>query len=399
MYDIEKVIQRLEQILGHPLEELTFQPGDLMIQKDQHTPIYLILQGRCKVYINDSRGGEIPLGSFGAGVTLGDMSNVSQTVASANVVAETAMKVNLVPREAFLSLWDKSPEISRDLYRHMCDRLQSTNTHLATKVNKLIDLKMDLQQKVDSQVSDLRIKNDELEEQHRELNSIMKERDRFLNMAIHDMRSPLSIIQGYIGLLQAEGGAGVDRDKVLEIIDKNCSNMLALIGDMLGVATVHSSSLQLDLHREDPTPIIASVVDGQRILAKNKGITIEFTPPATPLPLNIDHRRFREILDNLVSNAIKFSNGGTTITVSVEKLDENKGIRFSVRDQGLGIPEEHLDHVFRSFQKIGNEPTAGETSTGLGLSIVKRLVDLHDGEVAVESRVGEGSSFSFTLPL
>ena len=132
------------------------------------------------------------------------------------------------------------------------------------------------------------------------------------------------------------------------------------------------------------------------INAKNKNITLTTALDEVPnLPVDVD--RMRQVVDNLLSNAVKFSPSETTVHLACGKKDEN--LVFSVADQGPGIPDEDLDKLFGVFQKLDIQPTAGEISTGLGLSIVKQIVDAHGGSIVVESTLGKGSTFTVTIPI
>jgi signal transduction histidine kinase len=114
-------------------------------------------------------------------------------------------------------------------------------------------------------------------------------------------------------------------------------------------------------------------------------------------PIGFDQNKIEQVLNNLISNAIKYSHPHTTITIEV--LKEKAFVVTNVIDQGQGIPQDELPHVFKAFQKTSTKPTAGEKSTGLGLAIVKKIVEGHQGEIGVESEVGKGSTFFFKLPL
>ena len=397
MLDLESIIQRIIQVTGREPHLKTISIDETFIRTGQRTKVYLIHSGRCRVFLEDVHGGEILLDQCGAGSILGDMSSINQTKASACVRAETEMQVYEMEDEEFSMVWELSPEMSRELFKSMCFRLTQTNVHLSEKVNELLHLRRKLTRQLDDQVSDLKMKNDELELKHRELVSLSKTRDQFVNMAVHDLRSPLNILKGYCELLDAGVVSGEDREMAMDVMGKNVSSMLELVNDILGVAKVNSMSLKINVHELNPKEVVDLVVTGQGILAKKKEIEIENCFDVGVPSVRADKNRFEEILTNLISNAIKFSPRGKTIRIQASVIANM--LEISVLDEGLGIPRREQGLLFRSFEKISTQATEGESSTGLGLSIVKRLVELHGGRVGVESEEGKGSRFFFTLPL
>ena len=397
MIDLSKIIADLENKIGKSLEIRCFSPGDRVISKGTVTPIILIKSGLCKVSLDNCKGEAIHLGEVGAGSALGDMSNFNNTVTSADVIALTATEVYVLPFDDFLALWSISPEVSHQLYRQMCQRLSNTNENLLAQVNLLVDFKSRLEEKVDEQVQSIREKNGELLQQHQELLELIETRDKFLNMAIHDLRSPLSIIKGYLDLLKSDDLDSPQQQQVLNILERNTLGMLYLVNDLLGISKINHQKMHLDLELVDLEILLRELIDGARILADRKDMKLWLDiPPKLPM-IVVDRRRILEILHNLLSNAIKFSERGKTVSV---KVSVNLGeFLFEVIDQGQGIPKEELPRLFIGFERISTKATEGESCTGLGLAIVKRLVELHGGRVRVQSEVGQGSNFSFTLPM
>jgi len=145
----------------------------------------------------------------------------------------------------------------------------------------------------------------------------------------------------------------------------------------------------------DIEPVAEWVVHSFRQQAEKKGQHIHFTTSEEDCRVKADERKLREAMSNLVSNAVKYSPKGSDIEVDVRRVGDQ--ISFRVSDEGPGLSEEERKNLFSPFQRLSPEPTAGEASSGLGLYIVKQLVDLHDGEVWVESEVDEGSTFGITL--
>ena len=172
--------------------------------------------------------------------------------------------------------------------------------------------------------------------------------------------------------------------------------MLHLIDDLLDFSTIESGKLELELHEADYWRLVNENIALNKVFADKKNIGITVTGEFKNIPLLFDHGKMEQVLNNLISNAIKYSFPQTEITVKVSQ--EENFMRTEVMDQGQGIPKEELGKLFSPFVKTSVKTTAGEKSTGLGLAIVKKIVEGHGGLIGVTSEVGKGSNFYFTLP-
>jgi PAS domain S-box-containing protein len=223
-------------------------------------------------------------------------------------------------------------------------------------------------------------------------------KDEMLKVASHDLRSPLSLIGGYCDLINED--LPEDRAHLreyLQVITRSVDRMNGLLDDMLRVEQVRSSPLEL---REpvDLNDIVATVVEHTRPLADQKNHMLRVHFPRDPLPtIHADRVQIREAMDNLVSNAIKYTPAGGRITLIAYAKDGY--FHFVVEDNGVGIPQQHLSRIFDSYYRAKQEGTEGIEGTGLGLSLVKAVIERHAGEVWVESEPGVGSQFGFWLPL
>jgi len=232
----------------------------------------------------------------------------------------------------------------------------------------------------------------------RELYEINQLKNKFLGMAAHDLRNPLASIRGFSEFLKDEetGPLNDDQRECVEIIHSASENMLNLVNELLDVSVIESGKLILDLKLNSIDALVAERVRLNTISAqrKNTRLHVDFAWKGEAM---FDSSRMSQVLDNLISNAIKYSPPDSDIHISVKK-EENK-LRVSVRDQGPGISPEDRKKLFGEFQKLSAQPTGGEKSTGLGLSIAKKIVEAHGGTIEVESEPGSGSTFFFTLPL
>jgi signal transduction histidine kinase len=223
------------------------------------------------------------------------------------------------------------------------------------------------------------------------------QKNRFLGIAAHDLRSPLAVIESAAEAISQDTGMAADeRGELLEMVTRNCRNMRRLLTDLLDISKIEQGKLEIHRCQVNLREFISTVVQLNRRISEGKGISLAVEVPEEPSEVNLDPDRIEQVLNNLIGNAIKFSHGGTTIRLEVSA--ENTGLRFVVSDEGLGIPTEEIPKLFREFQQTSTEATAGEHGTGLGLAICKRIVTLHGGSIGVESEVGRGSRFWFELP-
>ena len=231
-----------------------------------------------------------------------------------------------------------------------------------------------------------------------ELNNL---KNKFLGIAAHDLRNPLNAVIGFSELLMGnEQIKGMKENyEMLQFIRSSGESALRLINDLLDVSAIESGQLFLQKSSVDIQALLATVLYTQQMFASKKDITINLETNSAVLPgsMEVDGNRIRQVLDNYLSNAIKFSGRHTCITIRVQHQGDY--IRFDVCDQGQGIPPDELSKLFKEYSRTSVLPTAGEESTGLGLAIVKKIVKEHGGEVGATSEVGKGSVFYFTVPI
>lgn len=232
-------------------------------------------------------------------------------------------------------------------------------------------------------------------ELYRRLKEVDQLKDDFVGMVSHELRSPLTIIRGYVAELK-EGGVGLkNAPELLARIDEAASAQNLLIADILDVARIEQGRLEYVMSDFDPAPIMKSVAEGLSPAALAKGISISIEAPAGLL-ISADENRFRQVVTNFVSNAIKYSDKGK-ITVS-GKADGGIFV-LRVSDTGIGMSAEDVKKLFGKFYRVPGERVRKEVGTGLGLWITKQIVEAMRGTVSVESIQGVGSHFIVTLPL
>jgi PAS domain S-box-containing protein len=229
-----------------------------------------------------------------------------------------------------------------------------------------------------------------------ELNDV---KNQMLGMAAHDLRNPLHVVNAASSLLLdklARDVSEAEKRDLLDRIYKNSEFMLNLIDDLLDVAKIETGRLDLTLATGDLCGLIEENMAMNRVLARKKGIRLDFAPERGLPALRFDGSRLEQVLNNLISNALKFSPPGGTVTVRASRVDGS--VVVSVHDHGQGIPAKELELLFKPFSKTSVHSTAGEKSTGLGLAICRKIVEGHHGRIWAESEVSKGSVFSFSLP-
>ncbi len=230
-----------------------------------------------------------------------------------------------------------------------------------------------------------------------------------LGIAAHDLRNPLSVIAGFAGVIEENLGNLKGKQnmpsqlgelgEMISAIKRNSQRMSKLISDLLDIAAMEQGKVELSLQPIDLSIIVASVTNNQRQSAERKKQRIKLDLASNCLA-RCDYDRMFDVLDNLVSNAIKYSPSGKTIWIKTAKVPEKDIAILEVQDEGLGFTEEDKAKMFGKFQRLSARPTAGESSTGLGLSIVKQVVELHNGRVYAHSDGRDkGSVFIIELPL
>lgn len=222
-------------------------------------------------------------------------------------------------------------------------------------------------------------------------------KSQLLATVSHELRTPLASIKGFATTLLRED---VDWDEVsryefLSIIDKESDRLSELISSLLDMSRIEAGTLRVEPEPTDLQALVQETVSGFQVMTHEHEFETRL-PPHLPL-VWADPRRTRQILRNLVENAIKYSPQGGSIVVAVQVQEAD--VRVSVLDQGLGISSQHLNHIFDRFYQVDNASTRKVGGSGLGLSISKAIVEAHRGEIWVESQPGTGSAFHFTLPL
>jgi signal transduction histidine kinase len=237
---------------------------------------------------------------------------------------------------------------------------------------------------------------DDLKEANENLKQLDKSKSEFLNIVSHELKTPLTAIIAHLDVLDdLKKNLTPQELSSFEAIRRNTDQLRILISNILEISRIESGKFELAVTKVNLKEMINSIVEELKILAKQKNIELKSEVGSIPL-IEGDDTRIHEIINNLVSNATKFTEKGE-IKIKAEK--KGKFIEVSVSDTGIGIPPDKMKNLFQKFYQV--DPSIGRRygGTGLGLSITKKMVEMHHGTISVSSTLGKGSTFKFTLPV
>jgi len=250
-------------------------------------------------------------------------------------------------------------------------------------------------------VTERKIAEEELRKAKSEAEAANKAKSDFLANMSHEIRTPLHSIHGFIDLL-LNSKINKVQEEYLNIISESATSLLGIINDILDFSKIESRKMEIEEISFNPIKDFETVIDLFNVRAQEKNIEVlSFIDPGMQDSIIGDPLRIKQVLTNLVSNAVKFTPEGGSIIISIEQLTYNKEackIHFVVKDNGIGIPDYKKDIIFEAFRQASSSVTRKYGGSGLGLSISQNLISLMGGELILDSEMGKGSSFHFTLP-
>ncbi|MEX0621588.1 MAG: ATP-binding protein [Candidatus Woykebacteria bacterium] len=222
----------------------------------------------------------------------------------------------------------------------------------------------------------------------------------FVSMAAHELRTPLTSIRGYLSVLQEELAKSLSSEQQ-SFLDKafiSSSQLAALVENLLSVSRIERGAMKIEASPQDWQVVLQETITSFLPLAQEKGIKLTLNCPEKLSPVSVDKFRIGEVLSNLVGNALNYTDKGGVVEITARTDKKEHVVLTSVRDTGQGIPESALPRLFTKFFRVSGVLEQGSKGTGLGLYISRAIVDMHGGKIWVESELGKGSTFFFTVP-
>jgi len=280
-------------------------------------------------------------------------------------------------------------------YRLYVEKMEEKQRHL----EDIQKMNLDLERKVRERTQELEILNQKLKESNAELLRANNLKSEFLANMSHELRTPLNAVIGFSELLLDPGYGsltGDQREYVADILSSG-RHLLELINDILDLSKIEAGKMRLALDEFDLSEAVEEAMMTLRVEASRKEIALEARLDPALSSVVADRGKFKQILTNLLSNAVKFTPAGGSVGLSAAR--EGDFLRVSVDDTGIGIRPEDQQRIFAAFIQVDGSYARKYQGTGLGLTLVKRFVEMHGGEISVSSEVGKGSLFTFRLPL
>jgi len=287
-----------------------------------------------------------------------------------------------------------------NLYRYLSKPWDSSDLNLTVKeALRSYHQEKELAQFYANLEKEVAKRTHELNNKNHALIKLNQEKNIFLGIAAHDLKNPLSAIQGYAEMIQSDFDE-MPKDEIIEIVDHiytSARQMFGLVKNLLDVNAIEVGQQKISLTTIDIYPILQKIVEHYRRLAEKKNIQLQCRDAKEQYYARAEENTIHQVLDNLISNAIKYSPPGKYISVCLAK--SHKYVHCKIRDQGPGFTDEDKHKLFGQFSRLSAKPTGGEHSTGLGLFIVKKLVEAMQGKVWCESQLGQGATFIIELPV
>jgi len=237
-----------------------------------------------------------------------------------------------------------------------------------------------------------------IEKINQKLKKLNDEKNKFIGIAAHDLKNPIGTISSFSQLLISDYSDKMD-DEVKEMIGyikELSTNSMHILNNVLDVSKIESGIIEIKKKRHDYVEFIKRHVFYNQMVANNKGIRLVIETSQENINFDFDENHLSEVINNLLTNAIKFSFKNSEIKIRISEI-ENNTIKTEIIDSGKGIPKDEHSKLFNYFQKTSTQPTAGEQSTGLGLAISKKIIIEHNGTIGVISEANKGSNFYFEL--
>ena len=368
--------EEMRTYIARGAHELCVAAGDRICEEGERgDAFYLIMSGRVQVSKFFALGTQRLLVELQAGQFFGELALVDDAPRTASVYALEETSLLAITKQDFQELLSNSPSMAMEIMRSVAARLRDSDQRA---------------------IDELRQKNDQLALAYAHLEDMVKRKSDFLTVVAHELRTPLTAIKGYAHLMRSGMMKGEDLIQALSVIVNNSDAIVRLTNNILFLQEldlIPPTLEPVDLHQ-----LINSIVESIRSRAIGHGLTIRVDLPPDLPKARGDLDGLSEAFKALFDNAVKFSPNGGEIKVAGQ-ADQDGQLQISITDPGVGIPPDQIYHVFDRFhhlEAVGDHLFGG---VGLGLPIAKQVIDQHNGNISVVSRVGQGTTFTVTLPI
>ena len=373
----------LSQLDDSIFKKKTYYDGETIIkQNDMPQEMFLIISGTARITKNVSDGSEIELFTRGAGDFIGEFALISEKQRSANVYSVGTTEIISINKENFFHLLLLMPKIEYNIAKNITSKMIESDDKTTSELERNIELIA---------------LNKKIEAQKLELKKINATKDKFFSIIAHDIKNPLTVTIGFSDILK-QYYHELDEDEIISLIDginTSSKNLLKLLENLLDWSRSQTGRIKFEPTRIDISLIVSSIIALLLESAIAKNIKLTSTIKSNTYVF-VDINMITTVLRNLISNAIKFTNSGGHIII--DSNDNKDFLTISVSDDGVGISEENQKKLFRIDEQYTTTGTNEEIGTGIGLILCKEFIEKHNGKIWVESKIGEGSTFFFTLP-
>ncbi len=280
------------------------------------------------------------------------------------------------------------------------EKLKSENKKLNSEIFFLEEKNRKLKQKVKElkeTILSLEEQKEQLAKSEKRLKELRVQKEETLAMVAHDIKNPASTIKNFVDLLESYDLNAQEQQEVLKGLLETSSRILSLADEFSTVVAQEHVSITLHKKKDNLNETVEEIINANKLKAESKDIALLFKKSFALPKVELDENKIKEVVDNFISNAIKYSPKKATVNVTTQ-FDDKYAI-VEVKDNGFGLTQDEIIHAFEKGVTLSTKPTGGESSSGLGLWIAKKIVEEHNGKVWVKSKKGIGSTFGFKLPL
>lgn len=285
--------------------------------------------------------------------------------------------------------------VTNFIQKKQIQRVESVNKKLAQLVNEKTRALLEEKEEREKLLSETQAAKKELEETNTTLTKTNALKNDLLSITAHDLKNPLGNIMAYSKIIQEDELTKAELQQFLSVIHDSAINMLKIISELLDAVVLENTNFELDLEIIDLQKLTEKIIALNEPQISSKNQQIVFDHPSS-VPVKADPKWVKEAIENLLSNAIKYSPSGGAIKVSLNQSET--GVELAIADSGPGFTENDKQQLYGKFKRLSAKPTGGESSTGLGLSIVKEIVSLHGWEIMLDTTPGKGSTFTIKIP-